>query len=67
MRKPQDLFLYTCTKQCKYKYANMCTDTDSQNAQFTHKLVAEGNGVYDLLYSAVHPMKYMGSDVIWYR
>ena len=45
----------------------MCTDTDSQNAQFTHKLVAEGNGVYDLLYSAVHPMKYLGSDVIWYK
>ena len=23
-------------------------------------------GAYDLLYSAVHPMKYLESDVMWY-
>ena len=23
-------------------------------------------GVYELLYSAVHPMKYLRSDVMWY-
>ena len=24
-------------------------------------------GVYDLLYSAVHPLKYLESDVMWYN
>ena len=24
-------------------------------------------GAYDLLYSAVYPMKYLGSDVMWYK
>ena len=24
-------------------------------------------GAYDLLYSAVHPMKYLESDVMWYK